>query len=344
MSEEIFEANYQNKPIDKKGRLYTEFALYEQLPTDAAGVKKQGRKIAYTDTADTGADFMCCIVADVIDGQGYVTDVVYTDEPMEITEPLVARTLYNGEVEEAVIESNNGGRGFARNVKAHLWNTFHSRRTVITDLNQRANKESRILSEATWVMHNLLFPADWGDRWPRFFAAMVGYMTQKTKTPAAVTPIAQMPSGFATEIVELPGWEPDQTVHFRLRRSNLRGLVTAGKIPNPLLSAAQRLYEGGSSKSNASFADIVKVMYDGPSVETVTVAVDGNAVPAAAVTNGEVNLIPYLGKDDAGKVLRGNHTITLTPVPTDGNAEGLCAVTGNVSAVVFIRSQGGGDY
>jgi len=176
MSEEIFEANYQNKPIDKKGRLYTEFALYEQLPTDAAGVKKQGRKIAYTDTADTGADFMCCIVADVIDGQGYVTDVVYTDEPMEITEPLVARTLYNGEVEEAVIESNNGGRGFARNVKAHLWNTFHSRRTVITDLNQRANKESRILSEATWVMHNLLFPADWGDRWPRFFAAMVGYM------------------------------------------------------------------------------------------------------------------------------------------------------------------------
>ena len=85
-------------------------------------------------------------------------------------------------------------------------------------------------------------------------------MTQKTKAPAAVTPISQMPNSFATEIVELPGWEPNQTVNFRLRRSNLRGLVTAGKIPNPLLSAAQRLYEGGTSKSNASFTDIVKVM------------------------------------------------------------------------------------
>ena len=85
-------------------------------------------------------------------------------------------------------------------------------------------------------------------------------MTQKTKNPATVTPIDQMVSSFATEIVELPGWEPDQTVKFRLRRSNLRGLVTAGKIPNPLLSAAQRLYEGSTSKSNASFADIVKVM------------------------------------------------------------------------------------
>ncbi len=195
MSEEIFEANFQNTPIDKKGRLYTEFATYEQLPADAAGVKKPGRKIAYTDTADTGADFLCCIVAEVIEGQGYVTDVVYTDEPMEVTEPLVARTLYNGETEEAVIESNNGGRGFGRNVKKILWDTFRSRRTVIIDLNQRQNKESRILSEATWVMNNLLLPVDWGDRWPRFFAAMVGYMrkgkNEHDDAPDAMTGLAE---------------------------------------------------------------------------------------------------------------------------------------------------------
>ncbi len=85
-------------------------------------------------------------------------------------------------------------------------------------------------------------------------------MTQKKQNPATVTPIARMPAAFATELVELPGWEPEQTVHFRLRRSNLRALVTAGKIPNPMLSAAQRLYEGQSSKANASFGEIVKVM------------------------------------------------------------------------------------
>lgn len=85
-------------------------------------------------------------------------------------------------------------------------------------------------------------------------------------------------------------------------------------------------------------------IYDGPSVNAITVTVDGNAVPTAAISGGEVDLIPYLGKDGAGKVLRGSHTITLTPVATESNTNGLCKVTGNVSAVVFIRSQGGGDY
>lgn len=85
-------------------------------------------------------------------------------------------------------------------------------------------------------------------------------------------------------------------------------------------------------------------IYDGPSVSAVTVAVDGHTVPEGVVATGSIDLIPYLSKDEAGKVVRGNHTITLTPVATEGNADGLCAIYGSISAVVFIRSQGGGDY
>ncbi len=85
-------------------------------------------------------------------------------------------------------------------------------------------------------------------------------------------------------------------------------------------------------------------IYDGPTVSTVTVKVDGTAVPASAITGGEVDLIPYLSKDAAGKVVRGSHTILLTPVATSGNAKGLCMIEGSLSAVVFVRSQGGGDY
>lgn len=84
-------------------------------------------------------------------------------------------------------------------------------------------------------------------------------MTQKKNAPA-VTPIDQMQNSLGTELVELPGWTPDTTVTFRLRRCSLRGLVTSGKVPNPLLAAAQRLYEGQSSKANANFAEIIKVM------------------------------------------------------------------------------------
>ena len=85
-------------------------------------------------------------------------------------------------------------------------------------------------------------------------------------------------------------------------------------------------------------------IYEHGTVDDVAVSVDGTAVPASAITDGQINLIPYLSKDQAGRITRSNHSITLTPVPTEANADGLCRITGNASCVVFIRSQGGGDY
>ncbi len=90
--------------------------------------------------------------------------------------------------------------------------------------------------------------------------------------------------------------------------------------------------------------DDVPGIYDHGTVDVITVAVDGNAVPATAIADGQVDLIPYLSKDQTGKITRSNHTITLTPVPTKDNTDGLCRITGSASCVVFIRSQGGGDY
>ena len=48
------------------------------------------RRANYTDTADTGDDYLCslCYVVDP-DGVIYVTDAVYSREPMEMTEGLV---------------------------------------------------------------------------------------------------------------------------------------------------------------------------------------------------------------------------------------------------------------
>lgn len=75
----------------------------------------------------------------------------------------------------------------------------------------------------------------------------------------AVTPISELQAACAPKLVELPGFEPDTRVTFRLGQANLRAMAKAGKIPNPLLPAAQRLYEGQSGPK-ASFQDIAKVM------------------------------------------------------------------------------------
>lgn len=63
-SPDIFEANYQNMPIDAQGRLYEGFSLYEALPEGPAPV------VAYVDTADTGADYLCAVAAGAAGGRG----------------------------------------------------------------------------------------------------------------------------------------------------------------------------------------------------------------------------------------------------------------------------------
>ena len=64
------------------------------------------------------------------------------------------------------------------------------------------------------------------------------------------------------EVVELPGWEEGVPFIVKLRMAMLRPLLMTGKIPNPLMSAAQRLYEGtGASKASSTYKQVVEVMY-----------------------------------------------------------------------------------
>ena len=61
MGVEIAEANYQQNPIDIKGRLYQSFKTYTELPKDAEGRPVYSAVKNYTDTADTGDDYLCSI-------------------------------------------------------------------------------------------------------------------------------------------------------------------------------------------------------------------------------------------------------------------------------------------
>lgn len=195
MGIDIAEANYQQNPIDIKGRLYTSFKTYDKLPTDANGHLLFTEIKNYTDTADTGDDFLCSINYGVYNNEAYILDVLYTKEGMEITEPATAKMLHDGDVNKADIESNNGGRGFARNVEAELLNRYKSNHCVITTFFQSKNKQSRILSNSTWVMNHIYFPVNWQDRFPEYHAAMSRYQKEGKNAhddaPDATTGIAE---------------------------------------------------------------------------------------------------------------------------------------------------------
>ena len=113
MNKDIIYANYQQEPIDVKNRLYSGFKTYDKLPPAHYIMN-------YTDTADEGEDYLCSIDYQMYNNSYYILDVIYTQDSMETTEPAVAKMLTKDHVGFANIESNNGGRGFARNVQKEL--------------------------------------------------------------------------------------------------------------------------------------------------------------------------------------------------------------------------------
>lgn len=162
MGEDIYEANYNQTPIDMKGCLYSSLQTYSELPTVLEICN-------YTDTADEGTDYLCSInYAICSDDKAYILDVIYTQDAMEITEPLVAGMLTKDDVNYAVIESNNGGKGFARNVE-RICRENNNNHTMFKRFTQTKNKVSRILTGATGVMQNVIFPVDWKSMYPKFY-------------------------------------------------------------------------------------------------------------------------------------------------------------------------------
>ena len=194
LDEHIWLANYMQEPIDLKGALYGEFKTYY-----AVDIEKFERVVAYIDTADTGADRLMLVIAGIIDNLDYILDIYYTDEAMEVTEKETARRLHEYNVRECIIESNNGGRGFARNVERILKESFKNKKCMITWFHQSKNKKTRILVNATNVMEQVIFPEDWKKRFKDFHTDIVKYQrkgkNEHDDAPDGITGLVEFTNG-----------------------------------------------------------------------------------------------------------------------------------------------------
>ena len=176
---ELFMSLYQGNPRPREGLLYDNFQIYDIIPENK-GI------FNYTDTADTGSDFLCSVNYAVgMDGRAYVTNLVYTDAPMEVTEPQTAGLLDLDDVSRTRVESNNGGRGFARKVQELI-----KGRTHVSWFHQSKNKEARIFTASAGVQRDVVFPHNWATR----YSAMITYRKKFTSNkhddaPDAVTGI-----------------------------------------------------------------------------------------------------------------------------------------------------------
>lgn len=170
----VFDTQYMQDPTPKEGLMYSEgFRTYTraELPVGRNAVQKWN----YTDTADTGSDSLCSICFINTPEFVYVTDVLFTDASMEVTEPSQAQMLARNDTAECLIESNNGGRGYARNVKRLLRTTLKNFKCAVNTFTQTQNKKSRIFTASASVQNDVLFPENWDRKWPKFYQAIMSY-------------------------------------------------------------------------------------------------------------------------------------------------------------------------
>jgi predicted phage terminase large subunit-like protein len=132
--------------------------------------------INYTDPADLGSDFLCSPIGYRFGPYTYITDVVFTQDPVEVTEPLVAKMLIRNKCQYSEMEINAAGRSFLRNVKKILDNQNYycpvvERKTV-------QNKETRILMQSGYIKEYFFFRNDYkpGSDYDKYMRQLTGYV------------------------------------------------------------------------------------------------------------------------------------------------------------------------
>lgn len=118
VTEEVWEAEFQQNPFEAKGRMFPEKELnrYFKLPVD----KDPDAIVAVCDTAEDGTDSTSMPIAYIYGEDVFIEDVVFDNSPSSATKPQCAKKIVQHKVSTAVFESNAAGTYFARDVEEEV--------------------------------------------------------------------------------------------------------------------------------------------------------------------------------------------------------------------------------
>lgn len=178
LDEVIFASEYMQEPIELKGLLFPKSELNWFTMDDIKG-RKEDASIGATDTADTGADYFSSPFAKKFSEKYFIHDVIFTRDPVEITEGRLVTSINEHRVQKQLIESNNGGRIFANNIKRGLGLDLSDSDTIITR-HATTNKETRIFMNSSWIKKHFYFRSDYakGSDYDHFMKNLTKYLKQ----------------------------------------------------------------------------------------------------------------------------------------------------------------------
>ena len=152
----IWMAEYMQEPIEAKGLLFPKSELKRFKKADVQGRYPDGR-IGATDVADEGNDDFASPFASVFGDQLFITNVLFTKEAVEITGPRLAQMIIDISPDQMRIESNNGGKIFANDVRRLVKENDEYNSCIIQARPTTKNKETRILMKSGWIKNHCHF-------------------------------------------------------------------------------------------------------------------------------------------------------------------------------------------
>lgn len=149
MSEDIWVAEYQQEPVDMKGRLFGDIKTISKEDFRDLESQIEGA-VGYIDVADQGNDYTALAIGVVVKNHVYVIDVLHSRENTDITMPLCAAMLDKYNVNYCRVESNSMGAMFARGL-----NNITSAK--ILQVSNGTNKITRIIMQSAYILNNMTF-------------------------------------------------------------------------------------------------------------------------------------------------------------------------------------------
>ena len=183
MGIDAFLANYQQEFINKEGTLYKNLKTYAKnfLPTvDAEGKIYQHPVYCVCDLADKGTDYLSAIFYTIFDNYFYIVDIYYTNKQMSDTESEFAKKILLNNCIYVLGEGNNGGELYLKNVE-RIYKEMGGNSCSFNTFTQTKNKETRILSQVSWIEQNVFFPASWSILFTEFFTHIINFQADFRK-------------------------------------------------------------------------------------------------------------------------------------------------------------------
>ena len=155
---EIWEAEYQQQPVDIKGRLFNDLKFIDNLEFNEIVINKKTEInplgydgcLGYIDVADAGNDYLALAIVAVVDRSFYVVDYVFTKQNTDVTLGVCAEKLNRWGVTYCRVESNSMGAMFSRQLQQLT-------KTKILQVHNTVNKETRVIMQSVFIQQTFTF-------------------------------------------------------------------------------------------------------------------------------------------------------------------------------------------